>query len=170
MMGELPLFEFEHEQWFAAPIGAVFAFFECPENLSLVTPQDLAFRQLTPAPVVMREGAVIDYTIRRYGLRFRWRTLITAYRPPYLFVDEQLRGPYSYWRHEHHFSADAGGTRMRDKVIYALPGPVGRRAAAWLNKRSVAPQLRDIFAYRQRRFSTLLQDIDTSGRSCVRED
>lgn len=154
----LPLFHYRHEQWFALPPEAVFEFFECPENLSLVTPPALDFRQLTPAPVAMREGAVIDYTIRRFGLRWRWRTLISVYRPPLCFVDEQLLGPYSYWRHEHRFEADNGGTRMHDEVRYALLNLLPSGVAGWMERRLVRPQLEEIFRYRERRFGELLND------------
>jgi len=157
-MADLPLFHYRHEQWFALPPERVFSFFECPENLGLVTPPALAFRQLTPAPLRMREGALIDYTIRRFGLRLRWRTLISVYQPPGLFVDEQLLGPYSYWRHEHHFRAEAGGTRMLDEVTYALPNILPALLAQGLERRLVRPQLDEIFQYREQRFAELLQE------------
>lgn len=165
-MADLPLFHFDHQQWFALPIEQVFSFFECPENLKLVTPSSLDFRQLTPAPVAMREGAVIDYTIRRFGVRLRWRTLITVYHKPGLFVDEQLAGPYSYWRHEHHFEADKGGTRMQDRVVYALPNYLPNVAARLVERYVVRPQLEAIFSYRQERFASLLSD-DRADHSLV---
>jgi len=165
-MAGLPLFHYRHEQWFPLPPARVFSFFECPENLSLVTPRALDFRQLTPAPVRMREGALIDYTIRRFGLRLRWRTLISVYQPPGLFVDEQLLGPYSYWRHEHHLRAESGGTRMLDEVTYALPNFLPAVISRWLDRGLVRPQLDEIFVYREQRFAELL-DEDQPGQGLV---
>jgi len=163
-MADLPLFHYHHQQWFPLPIQQVFSFFECPENLALVTPPSLDFKQLTPAPVLMRAGTLIDYTIRRFGLRLRWRTLITVYQQPLLFVDEQLTGPYSYWRHEHHFESEKGGTRMRDRVTYALPNYLPDFVARPIERYVVRPQLQEIFSYREERFASLLSDDQTEGR------
>lgn len=162
-------FDFEHAQWFDLLPERVFAFFECPENLAKVTPPWLGLQQLTPAPVSMREGLVIDYTIRDMGLRWRWRTLITAYQAPRLFVDEQLKGPYSYWRHEHHFRAVDGGTQMLDRVRYALPNMLPAALARWLDAHHVRPRLQVIFSYREARFKALFAEavdsIDPATRA-----
>ncbi|MGA9115165.1 MAG: SRPBCC family protein [Bacteroidota bacterium] len=113
--------EFVARQFVPAPRREVFAFFERPENLARITPARMGFRILTPSPLRMKEGALIDYTVRVAGIPVRWRTLITAYDPPRSFTDEQLKGPYSFWHHTHTFEEDQGGTRMTDRVLYALP-------------------------------------------------
>ena len=61
------------------PLAEVFSFFSKPENLELLTPRDLGFRILTPSPIIMKQGAVIDYTIKIAGVPVRWRTLISLY-------------------------------------------------------------------------------------------
>lgn len=125
------------------PIEEVFAFFERPENLKRLTPPSLGFRMMTPA-VVMRQGAVMDYTIHLLGVPVRWTTLIDSYNPPHGFSDVQLRGPYSYWHHSHRFEAKDGGTLMTDEVRYLLPlEPLGLLALPL-----VAWQLDRIFRFR----------------------
>jgi len=153
----MPVFELEHSQWLALPPQQAFAFFERPENLTLVTPPALDFQLLTPTPLKLREGALIDYTIRRLGLRLRWRTLLSEYRPPELFVDEQLRGPYSLWRHEHSFRAEGAGTRMHDRVWYALPAWLPNTLARLFNRIYVRPQLEHIFNFRAQRFDQMIR-------------
>ena len=69
----------QREQWVASPLQRIFPFFAQPENLALITPPSLGFRLLTPLPVEMEKGRIIDYTIRVIGLPIRWRTLITTY-------------------------------------------------------------------------------------------
>ena len=89
----------------------------------------------------------IDYRVRVAGLPLRWRTLITAYEPPSRFVDEQLKGPYSFWHHTHEFVEVPEGTLVRDTVRYALPlGALGDLAAGAF----VAADLEDIFRYRRK--------------------
>lgn len=133
------------EQLIRRPRAEVFEFFARPENLSRVTPPRMGFEILTPSPILMKEGALIDYRVRVAGLPLRWRTLITAYEPPSRFVDEQLRGPYSFWHHTHEFVEVPEGTLVRDTVRYALPlGALGDLAAGAF----VAADLEDIFRYR----------------------
>lgn len=138
-------FSLERIQIVPAELDEVFGFFKDPVNLGRLTPPQLGFRILTPSPVPMREGALIDYTIRVMGLAMRWTTLITAYDPPLRFVDEQLKGPYSYWHHTHEFTAVTGGTEVRDRVLYALPlGALGTLS----HRLYVRRELEWIFDYR----------------------
>lgn len=138
----------ERTQTVAAPRSEVFAFFACPENLAEITPAVLGFEILTPSPIAMRAGALIDYVLSLGPLPLRWRTLITSYEPPHLFVDEQLQGPYSFWHHTHRFTElPAGGTRLDDIVRYVLPlGLLGSMAHALV----VRHQLARIFDHRRR--------------------
>jgi ligand-binding SRPBCC domain-containing protein len=135
------------EQQVNAPLEVVFRFFGQPENLARITPPWLGFRILTPSPVAMREGAIIDYQVKLGPLPTRWRSMITAYDPPHRFVDEQLAGPYSFWHHTHEFEAVEGGTLIRDTIRYLIPyGPLGRLARILVVRR----QLESIFNHRRR--------------------
>jgi ligand-binding SRPBCC domain-containing protein len=135
------------------PIGDVFPFFSEPRNLARITPPWLRFEIRTSGELEMRKGANIDYTIRWFGLPMGWTSVITEYDPPHSFVDEQVRGPYAYWRHRHEFTPDARGTIVSDRVTYALPlGWLGRIAHVTIVKR----QLLAIFRYRQKAICELL--------------
>ena len=113
--------EFKTELWLPLPPETIFPFFADACNLEVITPPWLNFKVLTLAPIVMRTGALIDYQLRVHGLPVRWRTRLSAWQPPHRFVDEQLRGPYRQWIHEHTFEPSAGGTLCRDFVKYAVP-------------------------------------------------
>ncbi|MEP7362581.1 MAG: SRPBCC family protein [Acidobacteriota bacterium] len=136
-------------------LADTFRVFEDPNNLAKITPSWLNFRIVTPN-LEMREGALIDYTIRWLAFPMRWRTLIAAYEAPRYFIDEQIRGPYTMWRHLHTFEETPDGTRVADEVRYILPmGPFGRMAHA----SAVGRQLRGIFRFRQQALAPLLGRI-----------
>lgn len=125
----------------------LFPFFADARNLERLTPPSLRFEIMTPGPIEMRTGAIIDYRLQLAGLRFRWRTVIETWEPPVRFVDVQDKGPYAVWRHTHTFDETPDGTRMRDRVEYALPfGPLGALA----HRLIVARRLDAIFAFRGR--------------------
>lgn len=135
----------ERTQIIAAPRERVFEFFSAAENLERLTPPFLSFRIVTPLPIEMKQGARIEYRIGLAGVPMRWLTEISEWRPSERFVDEQLRGPYRYWRHLHEFRDASGGTEMRDLVDYELPlGLLGSLAHTVAVKRTLSR----IFAYR----------------------
>ena len=112
---------FESEIQLPQPRDEVFAFFSDPANLELITPPWLSFRTLTPSPIEMHAGTLIDYRLRVHAVPVRWRTRINEWEPPHRFVDEQIRGPYKLWVHEHLFDVIDGGTLVHDRVRYAVP-------------------------------------------------
>ena len=128
------------EQRLPAGPDEVFPFFGDALNLERITPPWLGFRVVTPRPIDMRPGTLIEYRLRLHGLPLRWLTRIDVWEPPHRFVDRQLRGPYRHWRHEHTFASDGrGGTLMRDRVDYSLPlGPLGWLADLLLVRRDLA--------------------------------
>ncbi|MEC9456602.1 MAG: SRPBCC family protein [Candidatus Neomarinimicrobiota bacterium] len=134
------------EQFIEQPIDVVFDFFSKPENLEEITPPRLRFKIITPSPIIMEKGSVIDYYIKILGISVHWQTLITTFVPPYRFIDEQIKGPYSLWHHTHTFSEENGGTMIRDEVRYIVPaGFLGQiMNFIWIKK-----DLDDIFSYRK---------------------
>jgi ligand-binding SRPBCC domain-containing protein len=134
---------FETELWLPRPRDEVFAFFSDASNLEALTPPWVHFQTLTPSPIELRAGTLIDYRLRIRGLPVRWRTRIAVWDPPRRFVDEQLRGPYRAWIHEHSFQERDGGTLMRDRVRYAVP------LDFLMHGFLVRPDIERIFAYRE---------------------
>lgn len=142
----------ERAQRVHRPLDEVFAFFADAANLDLLTPPWLRFRILTPTPIAMAPGTLIDYSIRWRGLPLRWRTRIEEWFPGRRFVDMQIRGPYRLWHHTHTFERAGNETIVQDVVRYALPlGPVGHLAHALL----VARDVQRIFDFRERRIRSL---------------
>lgn len=143
----------EREQFLPHPVNEVFAFFAQARNLERLTPAWLSFQVLTPEPIEMRVGTLIDYRLRIHGLPLRWTSRIEEWAPGHAFIDRQLKGPYRLWHHRHSFEAHDSGTIVRDVVDYALPcGVAGELAHALRVRRD----LRRIFAFRQEAVGRLL--------------
>ena len=145
--------QLEYNQFISAPIETVWDFFATPQNLNELTPPEMRFRILSPLPTRMYEGQLIAYRVSPVlGLWLKWLTEIRHVQPGVYFVDEQRRGPYKFWYHEHRFEAVTSGVQMTDRVTYEVGwGPFG-----WLADRIwVRRQLEHIFAYRRARISEL---------------
>lgn len=154
-------YQLNSEQILPQPRGIVFPFFADPRNLERITPPWLNF-SITSTNFNMRAGLILDYRLRLHCIPLRWQSEITVWDPPNRFVDEQRRGPYRLWRHEHVFIPDGPHTRMVDKVTYALWG-------GWLlHPLWVRRDLEKIFSYRRKMIAELLigkgvpQPVDTT--------
>lgn len=123
----------------------VFPFFADAFALESITPPLLRFGVITPAPIEVGTGTVIQYAMRLHGVPMNWISSIQRWDPPHVFVDTQIRGPFRLWHHTHTFEALPGGrTLMRDEVRYALPlQPFGEVARAFVRR-----DLEKIFDYR----------------------
>lgn len=144
--------EFSSELWLPPPPEHIFSFFSNAENLNVLTPPWLHFKIITPLPISMREGIFIDYRLSIRGIRLHWRTQIKVWQPPERFIDEQMRGPYRMWIHEHTFIVRDGGTLVRDRVRYAIPFDF------LLHRWFVQPDIQRIFDFRKK----ALQEIFAS--------
>jgi len=149
-------YHLERVQLIRRPRDEVFAFFADAGNLEAITPDFLQFKILTPRPIEMRSGTLIDYRLKLAGIPFNWQTRIETFDPPYSFSDLQAKGPYRRWHHWHEFYDVPQGTIAVDRVEYELPwGPLGR-LARWL---FVERNLEQIFEHRRQRLRELLPDI-----------
>ncbi len=146
-------FRLVSSQWLPVDRADLFAFFSDAFQLQTLTPAWLHFSVLTPSPIVLQAGSVIDYRLRVHGLPLRWRSLISVWEPPFRFVDEQLRGPYRRWHHEHSFEVADGGTLCRDVVDYDVPG------GALVNRLLVRRDLEKIFGFRRQKLYELFPAV-----------
>jgi ligand-binding SRPBCC domain-containing protein len=78
-------------------------------------------------------GETVTWRARHFGMWWTLQSRITTMTPPTGFSDEQVRGPFAWFCHEHRLEAVAEGTVMTDRWRHASPlGPLG-----WLADRLV---------------------------------
>ena len=135
------------------PVEKVFEFFADAGNLERITPPELNFHIITPQPIDLRKGALIDYKLKVRGVPVKWKTEISEWNPPSAFIDRALESPYKQWIHRHTFTPiEMGKTLIEDEVRYRLPlEPLGD-LAHWFVRR----ELDYIFDFRQRIVAEIL--------------
>lgn len=139
------------------PQETVFSFFADVAHLQAITPPELDFTVITPLPVTMATGTLLEFRLSLFGVPFGWTTEISAWEPPHRFIDRQLVGPYTQWIHRHTFRpGTSGGTVMDDDVTYELPAsPLGELAYPLVRR-----ELEKIFTFRR---ETILRMLATAG-------
>ena len=140
------MYQLKRTQFVKTDLATCWDFFSSPNNLNKITPKEMGFDVLTEGVENMYEGLMIEYKVRPLlNIPLRWITEITHVKYQQYFVDEQRKGPYKIWHHEHHFKEVQGGVEMTDIVSYELPfGILGKMVHPLLVKK----KLDQIFAYR----------------------
>jgi ligand-binding SRPBCC domain-containing protein len=141
------------EQFLPITLEEAWSFFSNPRNLNEITPEDMVFKITSNPPAEMYPGLFITYKIKPIlNIEFDWCTEITHVTDRKFFVDEQRKGPYAIWHHEHHFQEVNGGVLMTDIVHYYIgKGPFG-----WIaGKLFVHKRVEEIFTYRTQKLNTL---------------
>jgi ligand-binding SRPBCC domain-containing protein len=156
------MYQLKTKQFVKTDIATCWDFFSDPKNLSKITPQSMGFIVRTELPDKMYEGLMIEYTVSpMLGIPMNWITEIKTVKNHSFFVDEQRKGPYRIWHHEHHFKEVEGGVEMTDIVSYELPlGILGRLMHPILVKN----KLKEIFDYRRQKVDELFIDREISNK------
>jgi ligand-binding SRPBCC domain-containing protein len=140
------MYQLKRTQFVKTDLQTCWDFFSSPKNLQKITPEYMGFDVLTEIPEKMYEGLMIEYKVRPLlNIPMRWITEIKTVKDKQFFIDEQRKGPYVIWHHEHHFKEVNGGVEMTDIVSYELPmGFLGRMVHPIL----VKSKLEEIFTHR----------------------
>ena len=154
----MKIYRLYRKQLLATDIHTAWAFFTDPENLPKITPGYIKFKITKQSIPEMYPGMLLYYKIKPlFKWPMKWVTEITQVYEPVWFLDEQRKGPYRMWRHQHIFREVSGGVQMEDIVDYAMPlGLLGQIVHFLV----VAKKLKSIFDFRRR----VLDQIFNSGR------
>ena len=132
-------------------------FFSDPHNLLTLTPPFLNLKMTNELfGDEVYAGQVMMYTVKPvFGIPVAWMTEITHVERHKFFVDEQRKGPYQLWHHQHHFKSIEAGVEMTDLVHYRLPFSFLGDVAHTI---TVKNKLKEIFTYRYFKINELFGD------------
>jgi uncharacterized protein (UPF0548 family) len=99
-------------------------------------------------------GETVTWRARHFGIWFTMTSQITGLEKPDSFVDEQVRGPFRSFRHEHRFVRDGDATVMTDTLTIESPA-LGRLAERLI----LVPYLRRLIRQRN---NHLLVSLDAA--------
>jgi uncharacterized protein (TIGR01777 family) len=133
-------------------VEEAFAYHERPGALNrLVPPWEVVHVERSDGSLAV--GSRVVLSTRILGIPFRWEAIHTRYEPPWLFCDQQAKGPFSVWQHEHRFEAAPPCCQLTDSIQYQLPGGMLGRL---LGSSFARKKLERMFAYRHQ---TTRQDL-----------
>ena len=150
----MAIYKMIRKQVIPADIATLWDFFKDPSNLTEITPSYMNFVIKTmDTSDDIYAGQMITYSVAPIAkIPLFWMTEITAVEKHRYFIDEQRRGPYKMWHHQHHFTTTEKGVEMTDIVHYELPLGILGQIAHWL---FVKRQLNQIFDYRYHKIEAL---------------
>ena len=124
----MSLYRIESVQELPIPIEQAWEFFSNPENLSELTPGSYQFSLSNGTGKKMYAGQLLVYKVYPFfWLKRTWVAEIVQLKEQQYFIDQQVSGPFKFWRHEHHFTPTDGGVIVRDILYYRMPyGWLGR--------------------------------------------
>ncbi|MGH9189667.1 MAG: SRPBCC family protein [Acidimicrobiales bacterium] len=119
--------EFEQVTVINAPIETVFGLsLDIDAHLaSMSRANERAIEGVTTGRIDL--GQSVTWRATHFGIPFTMTSRVTELERPHRFVDEQVRGPFRSFHHEHLFDDANGGTVMADRVRFDAPlGFIGR--------------------------------------------
>jgi ligand-binding SRPBCC domain-containing protein len=137
--------QFVKESIIRATPDRVFAFHEQADALEILTPPWETSRVVQLARISeVGSRAIIEATVLG-PWKIRWVAEHTAYDPPRMFEDIQVKGPFRRWRHRHLIRSHIDGAILRDEIDYEPPlWFLGRMVAPFF----IEPRLRKLFEFR----------------------
>lgn len=141
--------------FFTSSAEGLFRFHERPDAFDVLTPDGFGVEVHSRASTLAPSDDLVRFTSSFLFFKFRFTMKHTEYDPPRLFVDEQLQGLFSSWRHEHRVReagwSEQPAAALDDVIELAHP-------LLFLFLVFVKARLRKLFAYRHDATARLLRD------------
>jgi ligand-binding SRPBCC domain-containing protein len=125
---------FEMITQISAPVEKVFAFHEREDIFDLLTPPWQKVK-LVSRHGGLQTGARVVFQAFLGPIPITWVAVHTEYERNRLFVDEQERGPFAYWKHRHEFLPQGPTSILADRIEFRLKGgPLADLLLGWAAK------------------------------------
>ncbi|MDJ0763686.1 MAG: TIGR01777 family oxidoreductase [Myxococcota bacterium] len=116
---------FTKSSFFSVPKQVLFEFHERDDAFSVLTPEEEKIEVYSTASTLAPSEDVVRFAVNFLVFKFQFENVHTVYEPFDRFVDEQKKGLFSLWRHEHRF-VEAGwqqdpAAMLIDEITYAHP-------------------------------------------------
>jgi len=148
------MYQLRKKQKIPVSIDKAWAFFSNPDNLGRITPASMKFKVLSRSDAGdMYPGMIISYRLYPiFKMQIKWATEITQVKEKEYFIDNQIKGPYKIWHHEHRFKSINHGVEMEDILYYDLSwGILGR----FIHSLFIRQKVHEIFNYRAQKIKEL---------------
>lgn len=141
--------------WFPQSIEKVFEFCTFLENVKKISPPWIKFQLNKENPLKITKDTEFGYTFCIHRLTIKTKAKIVAYKKPYFFADENIKGGFFHkWHHKHYFKTLAGGTLVTDQISYQLPKGLNLLGSFWAKS-----DIKKIFDYRHQKMADFLKDM-----------
>tara|TARA_B100001540_G_C15808197_1_gene643116 strand:- start:560 stop:1015 length:456 start_codon:yes stop_codon:yes gene_type:complete len=142
------MFKIKRKQLLQKDIKTIWNFISNPYNLEKITPKDMSFEIISKnLEKEIYPEMIIKYKVAPFlKIKMKWVTKITEVQSEKKFIDKQIKGPYSFWEHEHILEKHEKGTMMYDVIKYKPPlGLIG----SLCNFLFIKNKLNGIFNFRE---------------------
>jgi ligand-binding SRPBCC domain-containing protein len=99
-------------------------------QISTADTKEKAIGGVTSGLIKLNE--TVTWQAVHFGVSQQLTSKITAFNPPYHFRDEQVKGAFKYFTHDHYFEATNDGVIMKDIFDFEAPLGVLGKLANWL--------------------------------------
>ena len=134
------------------PPAVVFDFFASPHRVLAISDPSVGATIIT-GPDRLAAESEIELKLVAFGMPQTVRNRVSEFEQDVRFVEEQIEGPLTSYRHEHRFEATGDGTKVVDAIAFEPPGGL---AGLLMSGEKIADQLADSIAYRNRQLAAAL--------------
>jgi len=148
--------EIKRQQLIKTDIDSLWNFISSPNNLDKITPKWMKFEIISKnGDNIIFPGMIITYKISPLlNAPIKWITRITYVKKKIAFIDEQDKGPYKKWTHEHRLEETPKGIIMYDNIKYIPPFGIIGKITNWI---FIKKRVNEIFDYRKEALDKIFQ-------------
>jgi ligand-binding SRPBCC domain-containing protein len=134
-----------------------FDFLLRPKNIALITHESMGLKFVDP-PEVLQMGSRLEFHVVVHGQTQTLVHEIISLDEPSQFTEQQVKGPFGRFVHEHVMEAtDTGSVRLVDRIEFEPPSGL---LGFILTEKRIRSSLEEGFAHRYKELGQLLQQVD----------